>query len=144
MFRTRRWNWALALVVVSVALSVVAGCQQRSKLPPIAVTTGLVTLDGKPLDGGTVTFIPDSEKGTTGPTGVSEIDKSGHYRIITAKQNGAIVGFHKVRVVSLDSTKPGNPWRIPILYDTPEESGLAAEVKAGQTNDIPLALKSSR
>jgi hypothetical protein len=129
-------------MVGCVGLCVLAGCQRHSNLPPIAVVTGLVTLDGTPLDTGTVTFIPDRKKGTTGPTGVGHIDKSGHYRITTAKQDGAIVGYHQIRVMALDESKPGSPWKIPILYDSPEESKLAAEVKAGQANDIPLALKS--
>jgi hypothetical protein len=121
-----------------------AALKDRAKrLPPMAVTTGLVTFDGKPLKGGTVTFLPDRRKGTIGPTGVGHIDKTGHYRIITAKQDGAIVGYHQIRVEALDKSKPGSPWKIPIVYDSPEESGLAAEVKAGQVNDIPLVLRSN-
>ncbi|NLE37743.1 MAG: hypothetical protein GX621_06935 [Pirellulaceae bacterium] len=118
----------------------VAGCQRKSNLPPLAVTTGTVTFDGKPLSTGTVTFIPDIQKGTTGPTGVGYIQKDGTYRIQTALEDGAIVGWHLVHVVALDGSKPGNPWIIPIRYDDPHESGLTAEVKRGEANVVDLSL----
>ena len=103
----------------------------------MAVTTGLVTFNGKPLDSGTVTFIPDSAKGTTGPTGVGDIDKTGHDRILTARQDGAIVGCHQIRAWrSTDQAgesveDPDGPLRLS------GGIGPGGRGKAGQVNDIP-------
>jgi hypothetical protein len=112
-------------------------------LLPLAEATGTVTLDGKPLSSGTVTFVPDVAKGTTGPTGVGKIGSDGKYRIRTAGRDGALVGYHKIRVNSTDSSKPGAPWVIPIRYDHPDHSGLTGQIRADQSNKVPLELKSS-
>ncbi len=142
MFRIRTMPSLAVILCMSALLLSTAGCSPGPDLPPMAKTSGRVTLDGKPLPCGTVVFIPDVDKGLTGPTGVGQIDKDGYYQITTASADGALVGWHKVRVVALDETKPGKPWLIPFEYDRPDKSGLTAEVKAAERNVINLPLKS--
>jgi hypothetical protein len=136
--------YLVVAVIASGALLVsVSGCQKPTDSLSLAETTGTVTLDGKPLTSGTVTFVPDMSKGTTGPTGVGLIEKDGTFRIKTVRRDGALIGFHKIRVKSVDASKPGEPWVIPIEYDNPNRSGLTCEVKADQKNNVTLELKSN-
>ncbi len=140
-----------ALLTVSVALLsgvVVIGCGRGSDLPPMAKVSGTVTLNGQPLPRGTVQFVPDIARGTEGPSGVGLIDENGHYGITTTGVNGAIVGRHKISVEAeqeYDETAISmGPSLIPRRYNNPETSGLAAEVKKGEENEIPLVLSSGR
>src|SRR5207249_3863590 len=69
----RHWSIVLSAVVV---LSTAAGC--TAKKP---VVHGLVTLDGKPLDNGNITFTPEAGDGQTsgaviGPDGRYRTDAS--------------------------------------------------------------------
>lgn len=118
-------------------------CNEGAKRLSTAVVTGRVTLDGKPLPSGTVTFIPNSARGTTGPTGVGLIDEDGYYRIVTAGQDGAVVGHHRLKVLAVDSEQPGRPWITPEKYNNPKNAGLSAEVKAGKENVVDLPLRSN-
>ena len=76
-----------------------AGCGHNPDLPPLAPVSGKVTLDGKPIDPRIrlhVQFIPDSASGTRGPAGSGGVAEDGSYSIITAGEDGAIVGTHTV------------------------------------------------
>jgi hypothetical protein len=127
-------------------LVLLAGC--GSSLPPRAPVAGLVTLDGQPLVRGTVTFAPDRGQGTIGPVAVGEIGADGRYRLTTDRHgaggDGAVVGFHRVRVQSREAGEPGTLVRslIPERYGDPATSGLTAKVEAGKENHIDLELKS--
>lgn len=129
--------------VVSLAA---AGCGYRPDLPPTAEVSGTVTLDGQPLSGAMILFVPDAQKGTKGASGVAASDEKGHFEVATAGVKGALVGFHKIRVEA--RAKPKNetdtmpPSLIPAKYNNPSTSGLSAEVKKDQKNVVDLALKS--
>ncbi|HLA85896.1 MAG TPA: hypothetical protein VJL29_13985 [Thermoguttaceae bacterium] len=140
----RKWNWigVIALVGSCGLLVSAGGCDQDSGLPPLAVVTGQVMLDGKPLTLGEIGFIPDSSKGTAGPMGTGTISEDGRFSIRTAGHKGALVGFHKIRITAIDKTKADKPWIIPFQYGNPDESGLAVEVKPDQENTVNLPLKS--
>ena len=119
-----------------------AGCSSEPAISTAPVT-GRITLDGAPLPCGEIGFLPDSNKGTAGPMGTGVIGEDGRYEIRTAGQNGALVGWHKIRIVAVDKTKEDTPWIIPIAYGYPDKSGLTAEVKAGEKNTCDFDLKSS-
>ena len=125
---------------------VVAGCGDKPDLPPTARVSGTVTLDGQPLARGSVQFVPDTAQGTEGPSGVGYVDEEGHYEISTAGAAGAIVGHHKISVkaeADYDQTQISmGPSLIPRRYNNPDASGLTAEVKEGEKNEIPLELHS--
>ena len=62
----------------------------------------------------------------------------------TADQEGVIVGNCQIAVKSVeeapDMYTPSKSL-IPQLYADPKKSGLTAEIKAGQTNEVKLELK---
>jgi hypothetical protein len=75
------------------------GCQ---KAQPYGLVEGVVTLDGVPLTGIEVVFMPDPEKGTKGRRSTSLVDKEGHYRIASDKgRSGAPVGIHRICIIDL-------------------------------------------
>ena len=79
---------------------------------------------------------------------MGQLDAEGRFTLITAGVEGAIVGWHQVRIRAQDSSHDTDleggatpaPWIIPIRYNNPAKSGLTAEVKAGEDNFIPLKL----
>lgn len=142
--KTRRIPWIVPQIVLVSLLA--TGCGHRADMPPTARVTGTVTLDGRPLPRGTVQFVPDSSKGTSGPSGVGSIGEDGQYEIRTAGQEGAIVGFHRVGVVAQEevdlNTTSFAPSLIPNRYNSPSTSSLTAEVKADEDNVVDLQLTS--
>jgi hypothetical protein len=82
--------WRL-LLALSVGL---AGCGGQGK--PVKVE-GVVTLDGKPFPGATVTFLPAAGNGRSA-SGLSE--KDGSFRLTTFKpDDGALPGEYKITVL---------------------------------------------
>ena len=91
----------LALGVLAAA----CGCsRQGEKLVPVA---GKVTVNGKPLAAGAVSFRPDAERGNTSlhhPTGVIA---DGRFELFTLRQRGAPPGWYKVLVLADENQKGG-------------------------------------
>ena len=84
-----RFNWVyIGLLLTSGAIS---GCGPSG--PPRVEISGSVTLDGAPLESGSIAFIP--EEGVIGPMAGGEINK-GVYRI--APTDGPTIGPHKVEI----------------------------------------------
>ena len=126
----------------------ILGCG-RSELPPRVKVTGIVTLDGKPLPIGKVQFVPDRSKGNAGPIAVGIIDETGRYQLNTDRRNdnhdGAVLGFHRVCVEAIPQPKNVTDIPrslIPAKYNNPSTSGLTAEIRSVEVNEIPLKLKS--
>src|SRR5262245_48110528 len=85
---------ALALVAAGAVLP---GCGGPAE--EFFPVTGQVTLDGKPLKVGSVSFRPDAARGNASlhhPTG--EIDDQGRYTLVTVGRKGAPPGWYKVLV----------------------------------------------
>lgn len=136
----------MGLLALVSAVLLLAGC--GSGKPATVPVSGVVKVDGKPMEGATVTFMPKA--GGRPATGVS--DASGKYTLTTFQGgDGALAGEHAVIVTKIKQTgavgdKSGSPpdgamlsgpsagkveYEIPQKYATPENSGLKAEVKAG-------------
>ncbi len=130
------------LLLLSVAALV--GCSKQSKLPPLAPASGIVTVDGEPLEMGSIAFVPDKIQGTKGPMGYGTIGKGGRYYITTAKEEGALVGHHLVRIVADVEYDPvtNTPPRTLVhpRYTKETTSELEVEVKAGEENEFDFAL----
>jgi len=136
---------------LAVCCLVICGC--GSEQIETAEVSGVVTLDGKPLEQGTVTFTPSAGRGATG-----QIATDGRFTLSTYDNgDGAIVGTHKIAVIcseeiagrqsnseSLDAGLMPAPQRslIPAKYTNDSTSGLTFEVKAGQENEAVLNLAS--
>ncbi|MCC9641278.1 carboxypeptidase-like regulatory domain-containing protein [Rhodopirellula sp. JC740] len=74
------------------ALALMTGC--GSDLPPIGEVSGLVTQDGKPVEGVAIEFVPVEG----GRPSMAVTDSEGRYSAMyTADTDGALVGKHKIR-----------------------------------------------
>jgi len=94
-------------VLCAVVLVSVPSCNKAVRRVPVS---GTVTLDGKPLTVGVVSFAPDIEKGNTNRVACIGRANSGKYELSTAAiQNfdngpGAPLGWYKVYI---DTSAPG-------------------------------------
>lgn len=119
-----------------------AGCSNGVKTPDLGQVSGTVTLNGKPLDGATVEFIPDAGRPSIGMT-----DAQGKYKLLfRADQPGAVIGTHSVRITSRRDSSGGEgstplvkarSETVPQKYN--DATTLKVDVKAGSnTHDFPL------
>ena len=128
---------AISLIPMACIVALVAsggsGC--RPSYQNVSPVTGRVTLDGIPLSGAQVMFLPTIGRPSTGET-----NADGVYELVyTYKQNGAKHGTHTVRVTTAYTREDGTmaPERVPKMYN--EESQLQQEVRRGRnTIDLPL------
>ncbi len=119
-------------------LTVAAGCGPGNH----ATVTGTVTLNGKPLRTGTVTFHPSE----AGPVAYGMIGMDGGYTLQTGTRPGLTVGRYVATVVATtDRPSPGEelPGKLltPARYGDVKQSDLRFEVKPGR-NQIDLPLQS--
>jgi hypothetical protein len=124
-----------AVCLAALCLGFLAGCYGGSKGPEVGKVSGLVTLDGKPLENAAVYFEPARGRTSSGLT-----DKHGHYELSYTKEiKGAEVGGHTVRITReptvdemlAQGTNPQakQPDPLPERYNVNSE--LKAEVKPG-------------
>jgi len=123
------------------ALLVLAGCGGHE-----STVSGTVTLDGKPLGRGTVTFHPQAN----GTPGYGAIGPEGQYTVQTNNREGLTPGNYAITVVALEpSTAPSSPMGMPSpgkplaprRYATVDSSDLRHAVEPGP-NRIDLQLTS--
>ena len=133
-----------SFVLLSIA-ALAAGCGPSGNEKPTAVVRGKITYRGKPLELGTVMFIPDN----MGPTAMGAIKKDGTYELSTYHEgDGATIGTHKVSIACKEEQTnfEGNAAAtdgkrlIPDKYFQEVTSGLTADVKAGQENTFDFNL----
>jgi hypothetical protein len=149
-------------VCSAMLLGLVAGC---SRGPEFADVEGVVILDGRPLDGVEVVFVPDAEKGNNGPRASAFTDDQGRYKLHSDRVNkgGAVVGLHRICIrdvtyiaaVGLPVMRGSRPpaeltppdaqaekakrSRVPPAYTSPTDTPLHIEVKPGrQTHNIEI------
>jgi hypothetical protein len=138
-------TWAAAVAVAVAAAVAAVGCDRGGDGLPRESVSGKVTLDGRPLDRGEITFVPT---GGDGPPVGGEI-QDGTYAIRRA--DGPVPGPHRVAIFSAKPTGKKIPDEADpsILYDERAEtipdrynarSDLAAEVKAGGGNTFDFEL----
>src|SRR5262249_47603539 len=100
----------LALVLAGAWLALgSAGCGDPSGVGRTVPVAGKVTVDGRPVKAGTVSFRPDKSKGNTNahePYG--EIDSEGNYTLFTGTKKGAPVGWYRVAVMAAEPVDVGN------------------------------------
>jgi len=137
-----------------VAFVLVAGCGKPSNLPPQYPVSGIISLDGKPLPGAGIMFLPRGE--TRGRGAMAMTDPTGKYTLKTDHGGpGAPEGEYAVtisRVVNRDGTpyvpnpdvaEAGERETLPGHYSDSMKTTLKANVpKGGDT--INFDLKSKR
>lgn len=112
--------------------------EKKAAMIPAPVR-GVITCQGKPVDGATITLVP---VGDMAPAR-GKTDATGRFSLSTFQpDDGAVPGRYRV-TVSRDAaaTTPGGPAvdRIPAKYGNPDTSGLEIEVKSG-SNEIDINL----
>lgn len=131
----RRSVWILLTAVSALPL---LGCGLSQE----AAVSGTVTLDGKPLQKGMISFYP-AEKG---PIGYGNIQPDGSYSLRTGSQSGIPAGEYIVTVVAYNDPPPGQVERMPTLltparYAEKSKSDLRYDVTPG-SNAIDVAITS--
>jgi hypothetical protein len=120
--------------------------------------TGTVLLQGSPVEGANVAFVP--QDAATGRVAVGRTDAQGRFQLATSQQaSGALPGSYKVKIskevseggMSAEESqayfqKTGQPPPpatvkdlLPAKYKNADSSGLTAEVKSG-SNDFKFEL----
>lgn len=91
-----RMTLRVGLVLVMVATALACGCAPSGPDHPATyAVTGKVTLDGNPVEGAVVAFVPSA--GGNSATGIT--DASGAYQLSSFGSNdGAVPGEYKVKV----------------------------------------------
>ena len=130
------------------------GCGGESyKVAPVS---GRVTLDGKPLAKGHITFVPlgTKENQAPGPTAWSFTDADGRYKlVITPATPGAVVGKCRIFITGLDQPmlveddrdvggRRPRLVRDPVLEKYNKRTELVYDVPAGGTDQANFDLKS--
>jgi hypothetical protein len=123
----------LVLLVVG-ALFASVGCGAKAPTEKLVPVSGNITVNGKPLTVGTLSFRPIAEKGNTSPNEPGgTIDETGKYTIHTQGKEGAPPGWWKVIVSARDPIDPKDPYKptkshIPDKYELPNKTDLQVEV----------------
>ncbi|HUT95130.1 MAG TPA: hypothetical protein VMY37_37095 [Thermoguttaceae bacterium] len=151
---------SVALLTCALLLLALAGCPgggASRDLPDLVPVGGTVTLDGEPLSGAHVTFVPVGSTPGTACFGLT--DASGRYEIMAdAEHKGAPVGEFKVACTkwvtadgsdfqSQEGVSPMEAGAVDLLppkYSDETETELKATVPAGGSDSINLELISAQ
>ena len=124
----------LLSVAMMLALGAVAGCSDgRPERVPVS---GRVLIDGKPLKYGTVEFVPQGGRMSSGA-----LDADGHFALSCFTPNdGALIGKHQVQIRA-DEQINDVTMRVhaPRKYGILGASGLSEEIK-GPTDSVVIKL----
>lgn len=138
-----------AELVILTPILVLASCDNsRSGRTPVYRASGIVTLDGRPLDGATVTFQPSD---SAGKPGHAVTDASGRFTATTFEPgDGLTAGSHRVSIqksgfvdkqgnVVREIREPGDVKEVlfvPKKYGHFETSGIEVQVAPVQVNEF--------
>tara|TARA_R110002111_G_scaffold108086_1_gene166731 strand:- start:28234 stop:28644 length:411 start_codon:yes stop_codon:yes gene_type:complete len=134
----------ISFFVILIMSVLHAGCGSGADRPPTAKAEGTVTFENQPLEGASVSFIPENGRPASGFT-----DASGHFLLRTFEvADGAIPGKHTVIIskVATDTKKTDDIYAeqksvIPEKYGDLKKSGLTAAVSADGANKFDFDLK---
>lgn len=119
----------LKLLGSCLGLFLLVGCSNNA-----ASVSGKVTLDGKPLTKGGVSFYASGAAAASG-----QIDASGNYTLSTGTEKGLQPGNYQVTIVANETILPIDQFASPVpklitpaKYSNATTSGLTAEVKRGK------------
>lgn len=131
-----------------VSFVLVSGCGDDKR--PAAYSAdvfGAVTLDGRPLEHGTITFIPDVAESAGGRPGLARIGPDGAYQIGNAnphKPSGLKPGRYRVTVLAMRVNPMGNPiatLAVPECYTDDATTPFLTTASPG-ANKLDFDLKS--
>jgi len=146
--RSRRLRWLLLIAVVC-ALGLVTRRYSPPKPGPghVVPVSGEVIVGDEPLEEGTITFIPDPEKGNSSRWYATGKIERGVYELTTAGSKGAPPGWYKVILAPftlirgvpplLFERRFGNPDRTPLsieVVDSPDRKSYDFKVPAAKAS----------
>ena len=111
------------------------GCSSQS--PKMYPVSGEVSIQGEPMQAGSVTLHPDGSRGNRSLEIAGGQVNSGKYQIFTGERRGAPPGFYKVLVISTNFSGD-NP---PPMGPTAQMPRSLIDPKYGQPGQTPLALE---
>ncbi len=130
---------SLRLIAV-VGVLTAAGCSSNPAVyPEVADVVGVVTLDGQPLEGATVTFAPEAGRASSGVT-----DSTGRYSLnYTGSIRGAMLGAHRVMIKKMVQDKAATPSKAEQFMDKAtnlmlQDAGLPLTTAANDKKSEPL------
>ncbi len=141
-FRPMCRHLVLAGLLGGLSLGLV-GCSDGLQVVPVS---GTVTLDGQPLSGAHVSFQPRTDnQDRVGPGSYAVTDETGRYelRLATDDRRGAIVGDHRVRVLTNIEDDPDSDVSIVRPEIVPEdyrEGRVTITVPAGGSESLDIAI----
>ena len=129
-----------------IAMCFVCGATGCSSKPPLGEVAGKVTLNGQPLAGVAVIFLPDPEQGNQGERSTALTDENGNYTLThesAAARQGALAGWHRVLIedTAVENREPGGPKvpRCSSRYASAADTPLKFKVLPGaQSIDIAV------
>ena len=123
-----------------VGILTAAGCSSNPAIyPEVADVVGVVTLDGQPLEGATITFAPEAGRASSGVT-----DSTGRYNLnYTGSIRGAMLGAHRVMIKKMVQDKAATPSKAEQLMDKAtnlmlQDAGLPLTTAANDKESEPL------
>lgn len=131
---------SVGMVVGLLAAVVLTGCGPKG--PAMVKVTGTLTLDGTPVDGAIVGFLPSDGTPVTATT-----DASGNFSLEApvGKSDVTVVKSEVIGEIETSEEQTGGDVRtkalLPIRYTTPQGSGLSFDIQPGM-GPIALELKS--
>jgi hypothetical protein len=118
-------NYRLMIVAALLALPTV-GCGDGTSEPKLVPLSGTVTLNGKPLEGATIVFVPaQGNKEQTSATDITGAE--GNYKAMTGSRNGVAPGRYTVIV-----EKPSPPAG-PMIEGTDDDPYMASIIEKTKT-----------
>ncbi len=138
---------AHTLALLSMCLTVVAGCGDGSSMVP---ATGKLMVDGKPAEGAVILFHP--EPSGTGKIGAAPVKEDGSFAISTDGKLGIPPGSYKLSLSWPDpSVKPTERQKMmgdfepgPDLlkgkYVNKDKAKMQIEIKAGEKELAPIVI----
>ncbi|MBA2117050.1 carboxypeptidase-like regulatory domain-containing protein [Bremerella alba] len=134
-----RYSTFLPLAVLFASIGLLSGCNADSNL---SLVQGIVTLDGKPLPGASVTFQP--QPSTMGQTARGRTDETGRYTLKVRSKESIVAGEYRVevKVVNEITNQQGmvvgekeDP-KLKIARRYNDKTELTADVQPGQNNEF--------
>jgi hypothetical protein len=131
------------LCITILITTLLTGCGTNSVIPTEPVT-GIVTLDGQPLEGASITFVPKS----SGTPAYARSREGGYYVIQTlqgAPDKGTTIGEYAVVVTKSEAVPSGETKKNSYGEDIPEmiSKALLPEVySSSKTTPLTFTVKS--
>jgi hypothetical protein len=138
------------VLVALLSLAALCGCNRGAKGPATVEVSGIVTMDGAPIEGANVIFYPSGGEESR-LASQATTDREGRYRLQTHLgggkfKSGIVAGQYVVAINKLDTESIKTTYAppknlLPKKYADAKTSELKADVVAGKANEFPFELK---